>query len=304
MIVGAYIKLKELRKEDSKAAMLIICDDTDDAANLPVEQWIGERKIVVTSAIEYDAHDRIEQFRESSDPILVAVNMVSEGVDIPRIRIVVLLTCRTTDLFMYQAIGRALRRKPNETDATAYCFIVSDPRLVEIARHIRDEREIIISEMIEDKIIEEGNIRDTNEQSSFTPLSSEGREGELIYDSSSYTPNELDAARQLQNDPVFQGLGIERIVIMLRRAQKSPYLQNTLQPSKEIDKTREEKKEIIINEINTLVRGFALRKKIAFEDVYNALYKQVPNAKVRNASLEQLNKMKIIVSGWMKKGSI
>jgi hypothetical protein len=66
---------------------------------------------------------------DATDPWLVAVRMVSEGVDIPRLRVGVYATVTTTDLFFRQAVGRFVRWVPGIRDQRAWLYIPDDPRL-------------------------------------------------------------------------------------------------------------------------------------------------------------------------------
>ena len=87
-----------------------------------------------------DASDRIARFSAGSTPWLVAVRMVSEGVDIPRLRVGVYATTTTTELFFRQAVGRFVRWTPGLRNQKAYLFIPDDPRLRTRAFQIADQR--------------------------------------------------------------------------------------------------------------------------------------------------------------------
>src|ERR1700737_4949996 len=75
------------------------------------------------------ASERIAEFGAGSGEWLVAVRMVSEGVDIPRLRVGVYATTTTTDLFFRQAVGRLVRWVPGVPDQRAWLFIPDDQRL-------------------------------------------------------------------------------------------------------------------------------------------------------------------------------
>ena len=69
---------------------------------------LGVTPIVVTSD-DPQASRRIAAFATGCAPWIVAVRMVSEGVDIPRLRVGVYATTTGTDLFFRQAVGRLVR---------------------------------------------------------------------------------------------------------------------------------------------------------------------------------------------------
>ncbi|HLI01976.1 MAG TPA: hypothetical protein VKV06_14405, partial [Acidimicrobiales bacterium] len=73
-------------------------------------------------------------------PWLVAVRMVSEGVDIPRLRVGVYATTTTTELFFRQAVGRFVRWTPGVRQQRSYLFIPDDPRLRARAFQIAEVR--------------------------------------------------------------------------------------------------------------------------------------------------------------------
>jgi hypothetical protein len=107
-------------------------------------------RVVVAVSDDADASERIAAFAASDDPWLVAVRMVSEGVDIPRLRVGVYATTTTTELFFRQAVGRLVRWTPGVPGQRSYLYIPDDARLrgwaqriAEVRRHSlrRDTRE-------------------------------------------------------------------------------------------------------------------------------------------------------------------
>jgi len=66
--------------------------------------------------------------------------MVSEGVDVPRLRVGVYATSARTELFFRQVVGRFIRRTPEPADQMSHLFLPSDPRLKQLAVQIEEER--------------------------------------------------------------------------------------------------------------------------------------------------------------------
>ena len=83
---------------------------------------------------------RSARFAASTDPWIVAVRMVSEGVDIPRLRVGVFATNTTTELFFRQAVGRLVRWTRGVRSQRAFLFIPDDPRLRRWATGIAEQR--------------------------------------------------------------------------------------------------------------------------------------------------------------------
>ena len=90
------------------------------------------------------ASSRIATFAASDAPWLVAVRMVSEGVDIPRLRVGVYATTVTTELFFRQAVGRFVRWQADRGVQKAYVFLPDDPRLRTHAFQIAEARRHVL----------------------------------------------------------------------------------------------------------------------------------------------------------------
>ena len=100
---------------------------------------ITGKKATIVLSDDADASDRIDAFRESDDRWMVAVRMVSEGVDVPRLSVGVYATNTSTPLFFAQAVGRFVRaRKRGET---ATVFVPSVAPLLELASQMEAERD-------------------------------------------------------------------------------------------------------------------------------------------------------------------
>jgi superfamily II DNA or RNA helicase len=94
----------------------------------------------VATSDDAGASDRIAAFATSDAPWLVAVRMVSEGVDIPRLRVGVYATTTTTELFFRQAVGRLVRWTVGVPNQRSYLFIPDDARLRARAFQIAEVR--------------------------------------------------------------------------------------------------------------------------------------------------------------------
>lgn len=125
------------------AAGLIIASDQQSArayAKL-LERVTGERAVLVLSD-DVGASQRIAQFTDSDDRWMIAVRMVSEGVDIPRLAVGVYATSAHTPLFFAQAIGRFVRSRRRGETATV--FVPSVAPLLELAAQLEENRDHVI----------------------------------------------------------------------------------------------------------------------------------------------------------------
>ena len=75
----------------------------------------------------------------STDPWIVAVNMVSEGVDIPRLRVGVYATAAKTPLIFRQIVGRFVRTLPGGPAQPSWLYVPADPVLRDHAATIEQE---------------------------------------------------------------------------------------------------------------------------------------------------------------------
>lgn len=125
------------------AGGLVIASDQQSArayARL-LQQIAGEKPVVVLSD-DAGATARIGAFAESKQRWLVAVRMVSEGVDIPRLAVGVYATSASTPLYFAQAIGRFVRAgRPGES---ASVFLPSVPHLLGLASAMEAERDHVL----------------------------------------------------------------------------------------------------------------------------------------------------------------
>ncbi|MGK2958258.1 MAG: DEAD/DEAH box helicase [Acidimicrobiales bacterium] len=141
VLAQAHQRLCEVRVEHDNAGGLIIAMDQEHARAIAtlLERRYGIR---VTVAVSDDpaASSHIARFAAGTDPWIVAVRMISEGVDIPRLRVGVFATNTTTELFFRQAVGRLVRWTKGLRRQDAYLFIPDDSRLVRKANEIALER--------------------------------------------------------------------------------------------------------------------------------------------------------------------
>jgi superfamily II DNA or RNA helicase len=141
VLTQANERLVALRRQQPDAGGLVIATDQDHAHGIVdlLKYRCGVRANVVVSD-DPRSSSRIARFAGSSDPWIVAVRMISEGVDIPRLRIGVYATTTTTELFFRQAVGRFVRWTRGVPRQKAYLFIPDDPRLRIYAAQIAQSR--------------------------------------------------------------------------------------------------------------------------------------------------------------------
>lgn len=125
----AHQQLMHLRSQHADAAGLAIAMDVEHAHDIRRLLRRLDVDAVVATSDDPLASEKIADFSSSTDPWIVAVRMVSEGVDVPRLRVGVYATNIVTDLFFRQAVGRIVRWQPTMRRQKAFMFIPDDMRL-------------------------------------------------------------------------------------------------------------------------------------------------------------------------------
>lgn len=140
VLSAADKRLTEVRRGVPDAGGLVIATDHTAARaySAILAKLTGERPTVVLSD-EKAASDRIAAYSEGTSRWMVAVRMVSEGVDVPRLAVGVYATSASTPLFFAQAVGRFVRAR--RRGETASIFLPSVPSLMALAGQLELERD-------------------------------------------------------------------------------------------------------------------------------------------------------------------
>lgn len=145
VIDQAHQRLLEVRRSQPNAGALAICMDQEharDIARLIRHRYRVDAEVVVSD--DPDASAKIARYSASDRHWLVAVRMVSEGVDIPRLRVGVYASTVVTELFFRQAVGRFVRWTKGLASQKAYVYLPDDPRLRTHAFQIAEARRHVL----------------------------------------------------------------------------------------------------------------------------------------------------------------
>ncbi len=135
-------RLEECRADGHPEAGGLVVAANKEHANALADRLAkvtGLRPPVVTSD-DPAASDGIDRFAAGTERWLVSVLMVSEGVDIPRLRVGVYATPARTELFFRQVVGRFVRRTPMPRSQMSYLLMPADPDLKLLASRVEEER--------------------------------------------------------------------------------------------------------------------------------------------------------------------
>jgi len=190
VLEAADKRLTEVRRGMPDAGGLVIAGDHEDARAYAalLRGLTGKRPVVVLSD-DKAASKKISAFAGSDDRWMVAVRMVSEGVDIPRLAVGVYATSVSTALFFAQAVGRFVRAR--RRGETASVFLPSVPVLLSYAAELEAERDHILrapgsGESEEEDLLAEAqrerNTPDTFDEPAFTALNASAHFDRVLYD--------------------------------------------------------------------------------------------------------------------------
>ncbi len=214
VLSAADRRLTEVRNAIPDAGGLVIATDHYAArAYADLLQQISGEPVTVVLSDEKEASDRIEEFAKGTSRWMVAVRMVSEGVDVPRLAVGVYATSASTPLFFAQAIGRFVRAR--RRGETASVFLPNVPNLMALANALELERDHALDRPTdenaegdlwnpEDAMMAEANREDRASESltelfAYEALGSEANFDRVVYDGKEFgtfavpgTDEELD----------------------------------------------------------------------------------------------------------------
>ncbi len=216
VLAAADTRLSEVRRHMPDAgAMVIASNQTSARAYARILRGItGEDPTVVLSD-DAGASAGIESFATGTSRWLVAVRMVSEGVDVPRLCVGVYATSTSTPLFFAQAVGRFVRAR--RRGETASVFLPSVPVILSHAATMEEERDHALDRPSGDQdeaslwAQEEGLLAAANrteqapgpEESAFEALESDAHFDHVLFDAQQFG---LHAAVGSQEEQDYLGL--------------------------------------------------------------------------------------------------
>lgn len=174
----ADAKLRMLRASGHRdAGALAVAADATHARQIAklLTEATGRTPVVVLYT-EARAARKLADFRSSREPWIVAVNMVSEGVDIPRLRVGVYATAAKTPLIFRQIVGRFVRTTPGAPAEPSWLYLPADLALRRHAAEVESElRHVLRREELEEGFDEPAERRasEPSPTADFVPLSAE-----------------------------------------------------------------------------------------------------------------------------------
>jgi superfamily II DNA or RNA helicase len=193
VIAAADERLRQKRAHVPDAGGMIIASDRTAARAYAalLTRLTSEAPTVVLSD-DPGSSARITEFAEGTGRWLVAVRMVSEGVDVPRLSVGIYATSASTPLFFAQAIGRFVRSR--RAGETASIFLPSVPNLLRLASELEAQRNHVLGQPHRDATDDplDGDpatrrqAEKTDADQGFTSLGADAELDQVIFDGSSF----------------------------------------------------------------------------------------------------------------------
>ena len=293
VLAAADERLTAVRKSIPDAGGLVIATDQKAARAYAerLEAISGQRPTVVLSD-DVGASDRIAEFSAGEERWMIAVRMVSEGVDVPRLAVGVYATSASTPLFFAQAIGRFVRaRKRGET---ATVFLPSVPQLLGLAAEMEVERDHALGEKKredgwDDELLERANSEEqASDQLAFPGF--EALESDASFDRALFDGGEFGLGAEAGSDEEADFLGIpgllepEQVTTLLRKRQAA----QSAQPKKATPVSDPRRRREARKELTSLVSAWAQKSGQPHAFVHAELRRICGGPEVARASVEQI----------------
>lgn len=249
VLSAADKRLTEVRKGIPDAGGLVIATDQESAREYAkiLKKVTGEKATVVLSD-EKAASKKIDQFTEDGSRWMVAVRMVSEGVDVPRLAVGVYATTISTPLFFAQAVGRFVRSR--RRGETASVFVPTIPMLLDFANEMEVERDHVLDKpkkgsdeenpfSEEDKLLadaEKLEDEETEEQLPFEALESDAVFDRVLYDGAEFGMQAHPGSAEEQDYLGIPGLlEPDQVQLLLQKRQSRQIAHSRQKPAEEAD---------------------------------------------------------------------
>lgn len=243
-------RLTEVRKGIPDAGALVIATDQDSArAYAKLIREITGNKATVVLSDDTGASKKIDEFSASNDRWMVAVRMVSEGVDVPRLAVGVYATTISTPLFFAQAVGRFVRSR--RRGETASVFVPTIPTLLSFASEMEVERDHVLDKpkkggeedpyAEEDKLLAEAEKQQDEDTGDQDMLPFEALESDAVFDRVLYDGAEFGMQAHPGSEEEQDYLGIpgllepDQVQLLLQKRQARQIAHSRQKPAEQAD---------------------------------------------------------------------
>ncbi len=206
-------RLTEIRKHVPDAGGLVIAtDQTVARAYAKLLHAISREHATIVLSDEEGASERIEKFSKGTSRWMVAVRMVSEGVDVPRLAVGVYATSSSTPLFFAQAIGRFVRARRRGEAASV--FLPNVPPLLKLANEMEKQRDHALDRQtkdddgLEDSLLDSANREEKAEDGLTEEFTFEALESTAHFDSIVFDGQQFGQLAEPGTDEELEFIGL------------------------------------------------------------------------------------------------
>ena len=311
VLAAADKRLSQVRRAVPDAGGLVIASDQTDARAYAkhLHEITGQKPTLVLSD-DTGSGKRIDEFSANQDRWMVAVRMVSEGVDVPRLAVGVYATSTATPLFFAQAVGRYVRAR--RRGETASVFLPSVQHLLGLANEMEAQRDHALDKPLsragdeldyhpEENLMQTAN---QNEQASSDLLGTfEMLEASASFDRVLFDGDEFGAGGEVGSVEEQDFLGLpglldaDQVSTLLKQRQASQIAKRK-PVGPDLAELEHRKAGELRKELAKLVSAWARKSNTPHGVVHNELRHRSGGPEVPQATSEQLQKRIETVRGW------
>lgn len=308
--------LTAMRSEVPRAGGLVIAYRAPQAKAYArmLKDITGEDPVVVLSEDGPDAKAGIEQYSDGDQRWLVAVRMVSEGVDVPRLTLGVYATKTKTEMFFRQAVGRFVRRQGKDDEQIAMVFAPALSALRIMAAQIEKEiqHELTLEDEELEQALREGSGQKWQELELFARMpigASQPTFHGAIHGGLEYTAEENDRAEQLLKKHDFPSSALTSLRKLVREemsgqiplgAVSVPVPQQPKKLQGAEDEPLHRKRKRMADELSRRSRHATAKLGMEHADAQWRLNQYMGVRKRADASIDQLQKGLQLVEQWLR----
>ena len=186
------------RTTQPNAAAIFFVKNKLDAYELQedIERSHNIKATVLTEDTQ-DVSETLDKFRNGTDEVIIAIRLLSEGVNVKRTRVIAHLTNTITRMSVIQMWTRGCRKETHVQRGPSYIYSLKIPELVEIARSM--DTVTIHTKLKEEREGDFTGGNNSGDSSSFIPIDAEAQETTAIFRGSETPETHLKLAETVRN---------------------------------------------------------------------------------------------------------
>lgn len=312
-------RLTETRRHVPDAGGLVIASNQTVArAYARILGHITGHKPTVVLSDDSGASKKIDEFSASDDRWMVAVRMVSEGVDVPRLAVGVYATATSTPLFFAQAVGRFVRTRRRGEVATV--FLPTVPIILAHASSLERQRDHVLGReknpgVIDmwaetEALLEQSNRADTacdDLLNQWEALESQATFDHVLFDSQQFG---MHAVPTSDDEADFLGLpGLlepDQVTTLLRERQRRQLIRHERATRRQPGTKRAERDQLVLHrvlegkrrELNSLVAQYARVNGVPHSHIHAGLRRECGGPKLAQATTAQVEERIATIRRW------